>query len=467
MKPQRCTRTWKGLAAIVIAVATVTSFTPAYGDLHEYVQKADPSFAFSLQNTAEAGPVTLYNVRLTSQTWQGITWQHWLTVIRPKDVAYPDKAMLFITGGGNDDPAPSLESDRMETLADIALKSKSVVAVLRQVPNQPLFDGMVEDEIISYTFDQYLQGKGDDWPLLFPMVKSAVRAMDAVQQFAKAQWQQDIRSFVVTGASKRGWTTWLTGAADPRVEAIAPMVIDVLNMPAQMEQQMKSYGRYSEEIEDYSKRDIQNRQESEEGKRLTAMVDPYAYRERLTMPKLILLGTNDPYWTVDASGLYINDLKGPTYLHYEPNAGHGLGPGAIPALLAFYQAVLKGQALPDYSAEITPNGQISLEYQGSPKINIWMARSATRDFRQAEWKPRPVEKAGSVIADAGFSEMGYTALYVEFVYTNDEGVQYSLTGPMTVLPAGTFPYDAKGVKVARPEPKGEPANNPYAPRPGA
>jgi PhoPQ-activated pathogenicity-related protein len=446
---------WKGIAILVTVFMTGLGVLPAGADLLEYVQKADPAFAFTLQSTTPAGPVTLYNIKLTSQTWQGITWQHWLTVIRPTDVKHGDKALLFVTGGKNTDPEPKADDGRMESFTDVAAKTGSVVAVLRQVPNQPLFEGKVEDQIIAYTFDQFLQGKGEDWPLLLPMVKSAVRAMDATQQFVKAQFKQDLTGFVVTGGSKRGWTTWLTGASDPRVVAIAPMVIDVLNMPAQMEQQMKSYGKYSEEIEDYTKRNIQGRQQTPEGKRLSQLIDPYAYIDKLTMPKLLLFGTNDPYWTVDAANLYIKDLKGPTYVHYEPNTGHDIGPGGIQALVAFYQAILKGEALPQCSAQLTPDGQIGMNYEGKPKISVWMARSITRDFRPVKWQERSLQDGAGVLADMGFSEMGYTAFFVDFTYTNEEGTTYALSSPMTVLPSGVFPYDAQGTKVARSEPHGE------------
>ena len=68
---------------------------------------------------------------------------------------------------------------------------RAPVAVLRQVPFQPLFDRR-EDALIAYTFDQYLDIGEPDWPLLLPMVKSAARAMDAVQEFARGRWQQRV-----------------------------------------------------------------------------------------------------------------------------------------------------------------------------------------------------------------------------------------------------------------------------------
>src|SRR5262249_40613135 len=150
------------------------------------------------------------------------------------------------------------------------------VAVLRQVPFAPMFD-RTEDALIAYTFDRYLQTGESDWPALLPMVKSAKSAMDAIQSIARERWDMQLESFTVWGASKRGWTAWLTAATDERVMAVAPMVIDVLNMGAQMHHQRETWGDLSEEIHDYAALDIPARLATPQGGELLSMVDPYRY----------------------------------------------------------------------------------------------------------------------------------------------------------------------------------------------
>src|SRR5205085_4291061 len=105
---------------------------------------------------------------------------------------------------------------------------------------------------------EFLKTGDTTWPLLAPMAKSAVRAMDATQEATKKEWGLDIATFTITGASKRGWTTWLTGAVDDRAIAIAPMVIDMLNMSPHTKLQKESFGgKSSEQIDDYNGLDEQ------------------------------------------------------------------------------------------------------------------------------------------------------------------------------------------------------------------
>ena len=266
--------------------------------------------------------------------WQGITWSHDLRVYEPREIVHPDAMLLFITGGDTNRKASDDDHKQAFGLAQVC---GARVAVLPQVPNQPLLDGKTEDELIAETFVRYLQTKDENWPLLFPMVKSAVKAMDAIQAWSK-QNGKPVARFVVTGGSKRGWTTWLTGAVDDRVIAIAPMVIVMLNLGPQGPNQLKVWGQYSEQIHDYVERGLMETVATPTGTKLWKMVDPFTYRERLIKPKLLINGANDRYWTLDALDLYWNELQGPEVLdraakrrprsESQPRLGD-LGPGGV------------------------------------------------------------------------------------------------------------------------------------------
>ena len=190
------------------------------------------------------------------------------------------------------------------------------------------------------------------------MVKSAVRAMDAVDAW-RAQEKKARARWVVTGASKRGWTTWLTGAVDKRVVAIAPMVIPTLNMRAQNLHQLEVWGKYSDQIADYSRRGLTDVKVTDTpvGTKLWHMIDPYSYRDRLAMPKLLINGTNDPYWTLDSLNLFWDELKGPKWVIYLPNAGHGLEQHrdyAMTGVGALFRHVISGRPMPEVRAGRRP-----------------------------------------------------------------------------------------------------------------
>lgn len=444
--------------AVALLLFTGTSYAAG---LKEYLSKPDDSYAYKIESTMPAGTNTVYFVQMTSQTWRGIPWKHWLVIIKPQVVKHPDKALLLIAGGDSAD-LPRMDRDEALALGMIAQQMNAVVAMLMQVPNEPLFDGKTEDGIIAYTFEQFLKGQGDDWPLLLPMVKSAVRAMDAVQSIAKEQFKQDIKQFMVTGASKRGWTTWLTGVADPRVIAIAPMVIDTLNMAPQMRHQLDCYGAYSDEVKDYTERGIQDAMQSDAGKRLLGIVDPYSYREALTLPKIMILGTNDEYWTIDAAKFYFNDLKGEKYLHYEPNAGHGLNLNIVPCIVAMFKEALTGQKLPQLHWQTLPDGSIEASWDNADgKAVLWQAQSPTRDFRRVKWTSAPLDGSLKATAKVAAPETGWAAYYVAVTFSvtldaaslQADGKEvsvpmqypYSLCTLPNVVP-DTFPKHAKATK---------------------
>jgi PhoPQ-activated pathogenicity-related protein len=275
------------------------------------------------------------------------------------------------------------------------------------------------------------------------MVKAAVRGMDTVQALGRQEFAEKITRFLVTGASKRGWTTWLSAAVDPRVKAIAPIVIDMLNMKAQTQWATKVYGRQSEEIEDYTSYNLTDRMDEPRMVELRQWVDPYSYRARYTLPKLLLLGTNDPYWVVDSLRNYWNELHEPKLVYQTPNAGHDLGGGdqAKQTLAAFFQIVADRESLPKMTWKFSrgPNLCAQVEVQLSQRakdFRLWTATSADRDFRDAAWSSAELrsDSPKHVLAQIQTPISGFRAYMVEADLVAPDGTPYKLSTEARVTP---------------------------------
>ncbi|MDO5331772.1 MAG: PhoPQ-activated protein PqaA family protein, partial [Bacillota bacterium] len=234
------------LLAVMMLLVSASVF--AAGELKSYIQKDDGAFDYSLEK------IQLYNNRqvsvstfnMTSQVWQGEEWKHTVQIYYPAQCTMKGTALLLVTGG-------NVAKDKTSTLVQACTALSAPVVILYNIPNQPLFEKN-EDALIAYTFAN--AAKEDDfseWPLLLPMVKSTVKAMDLVEEFTKDNFNSAVSQFIVAGASKRGWTTWLSaGIDDARVSGIAPLVFDFLKFPEQLAHEMECYGVLSDQLGDYS-----------------------------------------------------------------------------------------------------------------------------------------------------------------------------------------------------------------------
>ena len=426
-----------GMYALV-AVGLIA--TPTSAHLQKYVDKPEPAFEWQIKNKIDARQSgdRIYDLQFVSQVWQGKQWQHQLQIYQPADTAPNPPMLLWVTGGSATPAATSLG-------LELARKIKAPVAFVYHIPNQPLLEGNLrEDDLIAETFVRYLKSEDESWPLLFPMVKSVVKAMDVLQAFGKKEWSAPIDKFIVAGASKRGWTTWLTAAADKRVGAIAPVVIDVLNMREQMPRQLKAFGAYSPRLAAYSSRGLLPIPETPAGRRLLNMVDPWAYRDRLTMPKLIINGTNDFYWATDALNLYWGGIPNDKWALYIPNAGHNLRRqdraqreqlnDLITSLAAFSRHQISGVPMPTLRwKHESVNGKVRLIVDAAPApagARLWIAQAATMDFRAAQWREQNVSFSdGKIIGEVTTPEKGHLAFFGELEYEID-GLRYSLSTQM-------------------------------------
>lgn len=414
--------------------------------LQEYVDRRDPSTRWFVRRELPLGQSTVQEIRLISQTWRGVEWRHQLFLLIPPNVSKDvNHALLFIAGGrwkpkyDEDDYSGRISSNEAVYEA-LAMQLGTPLAVLKQVPFQPMFEGKREDALIAMTFDEYLKTGEEEWPLLLPMVKSAVHAMDAVSEAAKDRGF-DIRSFTVTGASKRGWTTWLTAAVDARVKAIAPMVIDVLDMDRQLDYQTEVWGEPSTEVEDYTDIRLGERFATPEGQDLLKIIDPFSYLDRIKQPKLLIIGTNDEYWPVDALKLYWDELSEPRYHLYIPNNKHRLRdyPRLFGALRAINDHAAGMRELPQLHWQLSENEQeMILVVDATPaptRVFLWRADAEKRDFRESHFSPSTAVFDGENWRAALMSpDSGFRAYFAEVVFDPEGSSPFSLSTHMTVLP---------------------------------
>jgi PhoPQ-activated pathogenicity-related protein len=466
-----------------ILVSTLTTDT-----LKNYVQRDDGAFAWTLVSTIQRPAYTVYVLDMKSQRWRTpedftadeTLWQHYVTLIVPTGPV-AQTALLHITGGDKDTGPPTAadfaSGKPLDVLAQEAVATRSIAVNLPNVPREPVtFAGdesenpvRSEDRIIAYTFDQFLKNPTLDtqWPLLLPMVKSAVKAMDAVQAFLPTVAPTThVQDFVVTGASKRGWTTWLTAAVDDRVRAIVPIVFDALNLGEQMVHHYGVYGFFSFAIAPYGEMNVFERILTLQGQLLGKVVDPYTYLNngRFNIPKLIVNSTGDQFFVSDSAQYYFHDLPGDNnYILYVPNSGHGLdatqgmGSVAVQGIAAFYNAIIHGLPLPQFSWKVLDDGTIRVQTVTQPlEVKLWQATNPdARDFRLTidkegtpsgiTWTSTPLTSQGGgvYLGNVATPATGARGYYVELTFASPLPFPYRFTTELRVktnLPLHEWPF---------------------------
>jgi len=454
------------ICTILLVLFTVFSLiNPAVGDvlgnnarevaeptaLDLYAHADDGAFAYELVNTVESNGFKMHVIDLTSQKWRTeqdvdlAVWKHWLTVYVPKTIQ--SRIGLVLVGGGSN---PGKAPEEMEqTMAVAATASKSVVALLGMVPNQPVrfTDEDIargEDDLIAYTWDKYLKTGDPLWLARLPMTKSVVRAMDAIQLFLDTEegGKIDVDSFVVAGGSKRGWTTWTAAAVDRRVVAICPAVIDMLNVVPSFIHHWNVYGFWAPAVGSYENMGIMEWMRTPEYAELHKIVEPYSYIDRYKMSKYIVNSTGDQFFLPDSSQFYWDDLPGPKYLRYVPNTDHGLSSDAYMGLASYLSAIASGTPLPEYSWSFLGDGSIRVETPDEPiAVKLWQATNPdARDFRKdtigAAWTETDLERGddGSYTGTVSKPEKGWTAFLVELTFKPTPNGVFKVTSAVRVVP---------------------------------
>lgn len=487
-------------------------------ELDTYVREDDPAYRFEQAGDSfqlsigllNAG--TAYNLYMISGTWRsstdidtsvydGTVWKHNLTIVEPQNRAH-DTAVLLINGGSREDDPPTAQDLLSVSAPQLGLATGAPIVILDDVPAQPIrfvndnnLD-RVEDEILAYSYDKYLKDfdagrplyptAEDPWPVVHVMARAAVRAMDTAQAFA-TDLGAPIEDFIITGASKRGWTTWLTGVTDCRVRAMAPIVFDALNTDESMLNHKRSLanqtfgttGGFSDAVIDYTRFGIFDRLSNATdpaAQALLEQIDPYEYRERAIMPKLLMNASGDEFFLSDSARFYINDLSGETNLTYIPNVGHGLGgeeafdvtdpDSPLFILSSWVLGVLQDVQRPKINWAYPNDNTIVVNLEDpsgeSPQVFLWSINNPTfRDFRKPItdglgriWTSQVLTRQpdGTYTGTVSTPAQGWSAYYVQVRFDSDAETEVVIPGlpqpefvfstPIRIVP-DTYPAATK------------------------
>jgi len=424
--------------------------------LEAYVQDIDPAYGYERVHVVEGEGYTMHVLRMTSQRWldsslvRDPVWWHYVQVVVPEGATGPT-GLLYIGGGSREAALPE-QPDPL--LLQSALATRTITAGVHNVPNQPLqfvgddYGPRYEDEIIAYGWRHFMEGgaRDDDarWLARLPMTTAAVRAMDAVSDFTGQTLGTPVERFVVAGGSKRGWTTWTTAIVDERVVGIAPFVIDLLNVVPSFQHHWRAYGFWAPAVGDYEREGVMEWQESREYRRLLQLVEPYSYRWRLSLPKLLINAAGDQFFLPDSWQFYYRELMGETHLRYVPNTGHSLdGTDALETFIAFYHGIVQEQPRPRFTWYVE-DGELLIETNPDfpPRgITLWQAANPdTRDFRIStigkgyEASDIAVRPDGRYRVGAPAPESGWRAFFVELTFDTGAPFPFKSTTGVVVTP---------------------------------
>ena len=430
--------------------------------LDAYVAAPDATFAWKVEKTFTGQGYRGAVLELTSQTWMTPAdsdrsiWKHWLTITVPNKVT-ASKAFLYINGGSNTSAAPTDASARF---AAMAIDTGSVIADLSNVPNQPIRftatpeAARSEDDMIAYLQANYDAKKNAVALARLPMVKSGTAAMTAVQQFlaSDAGGKLPIDGFVVSGGSKRAWTSWLVGLLDPRVVGMIPIVINVLDVNATTRHHWEAMGYFSPALGDYVKAGLIPDQTGLKMAAVNTIEDPLNYRGRpqMLMPKFIINAVGDEYFPPDNTQYSYHLLPGAKQLRMLPNSRHSTaGTDINDSLTAWYGSLIHNAPIPEYSWTVRDDGAlvVSPGAQKPSEVRLWQGTNPKgRDFRVQTLGDKAFTSTllqpaadGTYVGNVAKPATGFTAYFVELTYPSTTKYPFKFTTEVYVNP-NVLPY---------------------------
>lgn len=414
---------------------------------------------YALVNKEMLDDVVLNQYEMTSQFWSPdqlvspTEWKHDLDIYIPPN-AKKHRALIVINNGINNDDASNRKPSNFQinTLKNIAQQTHTIVISISNIPNQSLIyqndqQPVKEDDSVAKSWKLFMEQPNNRQllPLHVPMATAVSQAMRIAKQELKP-WK--IERFIVTGASKRGWTSWLTAISDPDVDAIVPFAMDFLNIDVTLEHMYRAYGEnWPIAFYPYYAQKLDTIVKTKNFSKLLEIEDPFRYqtskyKNRLSIPKYIINASGDDFYVPDNSRFYYDQLQGVKSLRVVPNSDHaGIINIAEQSLISFINRYQNEKLLAPLESHVK-NNNLTITFREKPvKIIRWTAvNTDARDFRYAcgikyEAKELPIPSNNRLKVPLTYKGKGWEATFVEATF-NDE---YVSTTQVYITPDEHYP----------------------------
>ncbi|CAI5534800.1 unnamed protein product [Closterium sp. Naga37s-1] len=305
---------------------TARNCTGTLLDRHVYL-KHDAEFRWKdtgqrMRGREKGGRWTGYILEVTLHRWLNRSatnrhvWWHFMTLMAPDRMSRAHKGVvLFFVGAGwsmhNKLLLPNKDEGFFRLAAPLVVDLGILGVMLDQVPMMPIdfYMGppgvgkavkLQEEQIMAHATAMFLENPSDyEWAMEFPMVKSVVRGFDVAQLATRA-----LLPYV------------------PRVVGIISYGYDFFSMVASYRHMFRSLGGWPILLRFHVEYNITLKIFQPQFNRFMELVDAHSYRERLTMPKLIVSAANDEFFALDDSYNYWEGLPEPKFLKLLPNIDH-------------------------------------------------------------------------------------------------------------------------------------------------
>lgn len=414
----------------------------AADSLSDYVAQNNDAYKCSMskiQLSADQA-VSVTTVDFTSQVWQNKTFSHTAQIFFPQNALVTDTALMIVAKGKPSD-------DWSQSVSYFAKSMLAPVVVVYMTPSDS--DAA---ELYNIATAKINAESGKD-PIIFADVKTVIKAMDSVGSVTHSEFDRTIDNFVVCGTGYYGMVAYQVATlGDKRIAGIVPMSANI-NLSANLQRQSKLYGEISSDCKNKGYDIFADTAKNAVADAYLKKFDAYYNIDKITCPKLIVDGTNNPNSVIDSANFYINDFKGETFFWLKTNGGDDLCfteqtmrinnvagySDIISQLNAFFYHITKASVYEKVKFNVDKNsGGVTLTADGNcadvQAAYIYEADSEYSDFRPTFWnKNTLVMKDNTYSYKTSVPSAGCRCIFMELIYTSPLTGTYSVFSAPVIL----------------------------------